>query len=285
MLNKILLRVWFVLSCVLMVSFFGCSKNNSDSTDGKKNSDADTASVQAEETIIITYGSTYKPFSWLGDDGVAYGVQKDFVEEILGKRMGLKVIHKAYPWARCQEMVKSGEVDGFFTVPTPERAEYTITSSIPFYETHFVMHTGKTNPKIEKLKKVKSISDLEKMADVKHIFMLGSGWHKDSLKNMKNIHEIPDATKIPLMLKSLRADVYIEQSEMFKYQAKEAGIADDILTFKEPSIRKMGWHIFIGKKSKYQSLMPKINDTLEQLQATGELEKIKLEIFKKNGIE
>jgi polar amino acid transport system substrate-binding protein len=65
----------------------------------------------AEDTIMIVYGSQYKPFAWGGDDLVAYGIQRDFVEEILGKRMGLKVKHEAYPWQRCQVLVKDGQKD------------------------------------------------------------------------------------------------------------------------------------------------------------------------------
>lgn len=240
--------------------------------------------IFAEHTLTITYGSKYKPFAW-GENGIPYGIQMDFVEEILSKRMGIKVKHEVYPWKRCQKYVREGEKDGFFTVPTPVRAEYTIKSTIPFYKTHFVMHTSKKNPNIERLKKVKSLADLEKMNDISHVYMLGSGWHENALKNMKTIHKIPNASKIPLMLTTLRADVYIEQTSMFLYQAKKLNISEQVLTFNEPSIRELGWHIFIGKKSKHQSLMPKINKMLETLQSSGELEKIKLEIFKRYGID
>jgi len=114
--------------------------------------------------------------------------------------------------------------------------------------------------------------------------MLGSGWHINALKNMKNISTIPDASNIPMMLKLLRADLYIEQAEMFRYQAKKAGVLDELVTLNETSIRKLGWHIFIGKKSKYQALIPKINQVLARLHASGELEKIKQKIFLKYGI-
>lgn len=237
----------------------------------------------AEDGITITYGADYKPFAW-GEEGVPFGVQKDFVEEVLGKRLGIKVTHEACPWARCQDWVREGKKDGFFTVPTPDRATYTTASSLPFYETHFVMHTSKNNPNIEQLKTVKSIKDLEKMQNLNHIYMLASGWHINALKNMKIISTVTDASNIPMMLKLLRADVYIEQAEMFRYQAKKAGVLDDLLTLNEPSIRKLGWHLFIGEKSKNQYLLPKINEMLETLRASGELEKIKQEIFIKYEI-
>ncbi|NRA15567.1 MAG: transporter substrate-binding domain-containing protein [Oceanospirillaceae bacterium] len=237
----------------------------------------------AGDAITIIYGADYKPFAW-GEEGAAYGVQKDFVEEILGKRLGIKVIHETCPWARCQDLVREGLKDGFFTIPTSERALYTKTSSLPFYETHFVMHTSKNNPYIKQLKAITSLKDLEKIQSLKHIHMFGSGWHKNALKNMKYISTINDASQIPMMLKLLRVDVYIEGAEMFRYQAKKAGILDELVTFNEPSIRELGWHIFIGNKSKYQYLIPKINQILERLRASGELEKIKHQIFLKYGI-
>lgn len=240
-------------------------------------------STYAEDTITIVYGAKYEPFAWGNLEDIK-GVQPDFVQAILVDQMGLKVKHEGYPWKRCQNMVRSGQKDGFFTVPTEERAEYTDTTSSPFYVTHFVMHTGKDNPIVEQLKTVNSLEDLEKMADVRHIHMLGSGWHENALQNMKKVHKLPDASTIPVLLSKNRADLYIEQDEMFRYQAQKAGVSDEILTIKKPSIRQLGWHIFIGKESKHAHLIPKINATLKKLEASGELEKIKLEIFKKYGI-
>lgn len=130
-----------------------------------------------------------------------------------------------------------------------------------------------------------SLADLEQLDKLRHIHMLGSGWHINALKNMQHVSTITDASDIPMMLKLQRADVYIEQAEMFIFQAKKAGVFEEVVTFQQPSIRKLGWHIFIGHKSKFQFLMPKINKTLEELQASGELEKIKQQIFSKYGIE
>ncbi len=237
----------------------------------------------ADDSITITYGNEYKPFAW-GEKDIALGVQKDFVDIILGEKLGLKVNHEVCPWKRCQLLVKEGKKDGFFTVATHKRAEYTIKSSIPFYETQFVIHTSKLNPHLERLKAVRSLEDLEKMHDLAHIHMLGSGWHEQALKNMKNVKTIVDSAAIPTMLKLLRADVYIEHSAMLRYQANEKGILTELLSLDENPIINLGWYIFISKKSKHQPLMPKINKMLETLQASGELHTMKMEIFKKYGM-
>jgi acetone carboxylase gamma subunit len=102
---------------------------------------------------------------------------------------------------------------------------------------------------------------------------------------MKNVYEITDATKIPLLLKVQRYDVYIEQEEMFRYQAKVLGVLQDIVTFENPTMNMVGWRIFISMNSRYRSIIPQIDSMLMKLKESGELEKIKREIFRKYGIE
>lgn len=238
----------------------------------------------AEEFMTVVYGSDYKPFAW-GEEEQAFGIQRDFVEAVLVKEMGLSIKHEALPWARCQILVKQGLKDAFFTVPTEERAEYTITTVYPFYKTRFLMHTRKGNPAISQLAQVRGLKDLEAIPSIRHIYMLGSGWHEYHLKHMKHINRLKDSTKIPLMLELGRADLYIEQEEMFRYQANELGVTKNMLTFETPVIQEMNWHLFIGKKSPHQSLMTNINQTLQRLTESGELEKIKRRIFKQYGID
>jgi hypothetical protein len=72
---------------------------------------------------------------------------------------------------------------------------------------------------------------------------------------------------------------------MFRFQAAEAGLLPQLVTLREPSLRKVGWHLFLSKKSPHVGLMSRINEALRQMQASGELERIKLDVFKKNGVE
>lgn len=232
----------------------------------------------------MVYGENYKPFAW-GDQGKAMGVQVEFVQEVLANKLGLQVHHEALPWKRAQMLVATGERDGFFTVPTPERETYTQQTTRPFYETHFVMHTSTKNPLIERLKAVQSLPDLAAIPDLKHVHMLGSGWHENALRNMQTVYTIIDAAKIPIMLDTQRADLYIEQKEMFRFQVNELKMGKEILTLDTPSLGRLGWHVFIGKKSKFTHLIPKIDQKLAEMQSSGELEQIRLRLFRKFGME
>ncbi|HSG53708.1 MAG TPA: transporter substrate-binding domain-containing protein, partial [Rheinheimera sp.] len=186
---------------------------------------------QAQATtdeIIIGFGEAYKPFAW-NDHGVSAGIQADFVEEVLVNQLGLKIVRLACPWRRCQQLVKAGEIDGFFTVPTEEREAYTVKTTVPFYHTNFVMHTAKDNRNLPAFKLAKNLLDIEMLNYVVHVNMRGSGWHNHALRNVKHRTEVQDALMIPKMLVQGRADLYIEQAEMFRYQAKELGLLDDII--------------------------------------------------------
>ncbi|MDX1452570.1 MAG: transporter substrate-binding domain-containing protein [Oleiphilaceae bacterium] len=232
----------------------------------------------AETPLTITYGDSYIPFAWGSNDQVR-GVQVDFVEEIIAKRLGVPVKHEGCPWKRCQLLVKDGKRDGFFTVPTQARSEYTRASELPFYKTRFLMHTAKNNPLREQLASIQSLKDLQPLTTIRHIHMLGSGWQENALKNMRRVQTIPDAAMIPYMLVKQRADLYVEQKEMFQYQAQMAGLENEVHTFESPVIRTLGWHLFIGHKSPHQPLMARIDTLLKALQESGELEALRKEIF------
>lgn len=286
------LTPWASTLLVACVSLSHCRSESGRRESTAADADKETSAPKSEaakktgrdDAIIITFGNGYKPFAW-GEGTAVKGVQVDFVKEILQERLGLAVVAEGCPWKRCQRLVRRGKKDGFFTVPTKEREEYTQKSGVPFYETHFLMHVRVDNPLVEDLRRVRSLDDLEHMPRIRHIYMHGSGWHENALKKMKKITTVPDASVIPRMLVLDRADVYIEQDEMFWYQAKEQGVADKLLSIEEPVIRTVGWHLFISKESEHVSIMGKVDKTLEDLKASGELDEIKHELCLKYGIE
>ena len=237
----------------------------------------------AAEEITIVYGDAYKPFSW-GSGFDAKGVQRDFVQRILVDKLGLQVRHEVLPWRRAQIYVRNGERDGFFTVSTQERLSYTEATTLPFYETSFVMHTARSNPRARTLQSVKSLQDLKALPELRHIHMLGSGWHEAALKGLPHVAQATDASRIPAMLAQQRADVYIEQAEMFRFQAEEQGLLGQIVSFSDAPMHRVSWHLFFGKNSPHRDLLPRINELLRKLKASGELDRIKREVFERNGI-
>ncbi|MDI9244720.1 transporter substrate-binding domain-containing protein [Marinobacter sp. CHS3-4] len=243
-----------------------------------------TAQTIADSAIVVGYGDAYEPFAWV-EEGQVRGIQVDFVEAVLVERMGLKVRHEGCPWNRCQREVRKGEKDAFFTVPTAEREEYTLKSLFPFYVTRFVMHTSRENRFRDQLSEVRTLEELESMTELRHVHMLGSGWHESALANMEHVQTSHGADMIPILLARDRADVYIEQAEMFRYQARQKGVLDEVISFDQFAAGALGWHLFIGRDSKHADVMSRIDLVLAEMTASGELQTLKRQIFAKYGVE
>lgn len=241
------------------------------------------ATVYAGQPLTVVYGDAYKPFAW-ERDGEIVGVQPDFVNAILVEEMGLSVIHEPCPWKRCQRQVELGQRDAFFTVPTEERATYTVRTQQPFYTTHFVLHTAKDNPFVERLKSVSSLEELSGMKALRHVYMLGSGWHETHLAGVARVKTAQNSSSIPLILARNWADVYVEQRELFRFQAQAAGLEDELVSLDQNALRTLGWHLFIGEKSEHAELIPRIDAVLRELADSGELERIKARIFARYGM-
>ncbi|MDM7859810.1 transporter substrate-binding domain-containing protein [Alteromonas sp. ASW11-36] len=239
--------------------------------------------VSASEVLKIAYGDGYAPFAWMGERQ-AKGVQIDFLDEILVQRLGFEVHHVACPWKRCQRLVENAELDGFFTVPTDSRAEYTEKTKSPFYTTNFLIHTKKDHPLLCEFQSIRSLEELLQMQGLRHVFMRGSGWHEQNLAGLKNITQVADAAVIPKLLVQNRADLYLEQAEMFKYQASQLGLQDQLVSLSSPVIKRQGWHLFIGKSSLHVGIVAQVDSLLEDMQSTGELEQLRRIIFARYGI-
>ncbi len=231
------------------------------------------------ETMTIQYAQDFEPFSWL-DDGRVQGILVDFLDEILGKRMGISLKHEVGPWARSQLMVRNGERDAFFTIPTAQRRQYTEISALPLFSSDFVLYTGANNPNIEILRSITKLADFLRYYELIHISIRGSGWHNAYLKKIKYHNHVDDSKDILTLLKEHRADVYIEQESLVRYQMNRLGMKDFIVEI--PNVMdSTDWSLCVGKKSAFVSIMPAFNALLEQMTTDGSLEKLREEIFSK----
>ena len=53
------------------------------------------------------------------------GLQPEIAEQVTA-RLGLKAEHGFYPWARANDMIRTGEADVFITTPTPARFAFAV---------------------------------------------------------------------------------------------------------------------------------------------------------------
>lgn len=112
------------------------------------------------DPIIITY-SDYWPLFRTEKDGTRSGIFYEIVSEAMSS-INVEIKWESYPWARCQNYVRTGKADAIMTVRTDKRSEYTVTHSTPFYHQHLQLFTYTDNPQKTLIDKVKTPEDIKK---------------------------------------------------------------------------------------------------------------------------
>jgi ABC-type amino acid transport substrate-binding protein len=239
------------------------------------------------DRLHISLGDNYGKHAMV-IDGKPAGIQKDLLDWFFKQNMKLNVQIEAMPWMRAQVLVeKTKQSDGYFTAYTKTRVDVLklVTSKNPFYITTVKMHTWKGNPKIAALSQLKSVDDLLRMDDIQHIFLRGSGYHEEQFNDAKLTYRLNSIRQIPKYLLDLkRADVFVEQSELFYPVAEEVGLIDKIQTLENIKFKRLHWHLYIRPDSKYVGLMNEIDEALARAIADGTLLAKVEEIFAKYGL-
>ncbi len=228
--------------------------------------------VSARETLLFVYYSDYAPFGW-EENGKMHGIYIDIVNEVFANRLGIPVEHRGYPWVRAQLMVKDGDADGFCTVITPERLSYSHASKEPIIKVDFKLFTPGNNPKLDQLKKVKSISELQGFRLVDY---LGSGWAQQNLAQADlDVYWLTTNDQIWQYLLVGRADATVKNEWTTRYILKKLGYDDRIIELPHPMNREpIAFNIFIGKKSPFSRYINQVDEAIKQLRKDGTLNKI-----------
>jgi polar amino acid transport system substrate-binding protein len=169
----------------------------------------ETVSAGAK-TLKIVYFDQFEPFSWRENNKMK-GLFIDVVNEAIGKRMGLPVLHEGYSWNRAQAMVRDGSADGMCTIITSERLQYAVSTTTPVVTLNFRIFTAANNPRMSQLKRVKTIQDL---SGFKLIDILGSGWAIENLKGM-NVYFAPSYFQVFSLLESGKYDAAIRNDRQY----------------------------------------------------------------------
>lgn len=221
----------------------------------------------AAEPMKLVYYDSYQPRSW-NDNGVMKGMLIDIINEAITNRMNIPVTHEGYPWKRAQARVKRGKADAFVTVPSAERGQYTVFSNEPVIEFTLNILTRKNHPRLNTLKQVTTVSELQNYTLVDY---LGNGWAKENLQEMK-VHWLPDADKIFSFLHAGRADCIISSKRSI-YDMKRLGYADDLIILPN-KLRTVSFHLCIRKTSEYCHILREFDQIMTEMKADGTIKKL-----------
>jgi polar amino acid transport system substrate-binding protein len=228
--------------------------------------------ANAQPLLRIAYPS-FAPFHWVKADGTMSGFFYEIITEALEKRMGVKVVWTAYPWPRCQENLKSGADDAILTVPTAERAVYTVTHKDPFYQKPLNLFTYVGHPRIAAIKKITTIADL-KRSGFSVITYSGNGWHKDNVQSLGiKTFEAPYLKNVWEMLAEKRGDIVIEWPPGAWPGIKRAGVTDRVVDT-TITIAVMPFHMLIRKDYPDVQILADFNETIQTMKADGTLKLI-----------
>jgi polar amino acid transport system substrate-binding protein len=228
------------------------------------------APARSQETIKWVF-TDYPPANYRTAEGTFSGFLHDIVMEAFQQRLGLRVDIAIYPWKRCQRMVKSGEADILVTIPTPERREYAVTHARPIWIKRRILYTYRGHPGIHAIQGLNGLASIEK-GGYRVISYLGNGWTQT---------EVTDAG-IPVlfattvdgmyrMLAARRGELIIEEKGLAAPHIVDLGLTEKIVETGGIA-HESGFHILIGKKSGFASLISTLDREIEDMRKEGRLE-------------
>ncbi|MBK8160848.1 MAG: ABC transporter substrate-binding protein [Rhodospirillaceae bacterium] len=142
-----------------------------------------TALAQGEATspIQLVFATELAPLSF-EKAGEAKGILIDIAREVFAVRLEQPVVTTLYPWERAQQMVRSGEADGFITVATTERDSYANCGRIPVLRADLHPIIRPDSPQRTDIEAARNLADLRQFDIVSYF---GNGWAKQNLAGHK----------------------------------------------------------------------------------------------------
>jgi polar amino acid transport system substrate-binding protein len=224
---------------------------------------AATPGVGAAPTSVkMVFFEDYAPYSYR-ENGVMKGIYVDIAREILEQGLKIPVEVEGYPWARAQTMVEEGLADGFITVPTEERMSYAEPAEPPVLETRFLLYTSRANPELTEVQRVRTLADARKFRQAAY---LGSGWAKANLAP-ETIDWSPTLESLIPLVTGRTRYVLIDAELVVDRVLRRQGLADKVWT--GPVITTTPICFFLGKKSPFVGLIPRIGRLVADLKASG----------------
>jgi len=223
--------------------------------------------VNAQPVLRIAYPA-FPPFHWANENGEMTGFFYEIITEALEKRMGLNVVWTAYPWPRCQENLKIAKDDAIMTVPTAERATYTVTHKDPFYEKPLNLFTYIDHPLIAEIRKIRKIQDL-KEGGFSVITYSGNSWHKANVESLGiRTYETSYLENVWKMLAEKRGDTVIEWPPGAWPDIRRVGVSARVVDT-TITIAAMPFHLLVRKDYPLANILHDFNETIKKMREDG----------------
>lgn len=175
-------------------------------------------------SLNMVYFNDFAPYSWRDEQGKMRGIMVDVMDRVAAE-LGIRVTHQGYPWLRAQKLVRSGQADGFVTVPTQERRGYTQVVEEPVAVSTLTLFTQAGHPQLARLNQARALADLKAFTILDYI---GNGWGKENLVGFK-VHLTMNVDNVFKMLSAGRGDLMITDPIVANFKLRQLGLTGHII--------------------------------------------------------
>lgn len=272
-------KFWLVLVVLCLVGNFGCAGAPVERIKAGSLSEPHIAGGAGKTADTIHYAIFPAPPYMIGageEDADVSGIDVEIVSEI-ARRMKLKIEYIKCTWARCLELMKSGEADLLSSVfKKPERELYMLYFYRPILEhlpVAFYFLKGKNQ----------SVNTYEDLYKLKSIGVLKGASYFEQFDKDSRIEKFEVASQDQLfpMLLSERLDAVAGYVPTENYQIQQGGFGDRIersaFEYEEPT----GIYIALSKRSPLRAKFEQINRVNQQLLDEGVISNIIIRYYEK----
>jgi signal transduction histidine kinase len=219
--------------------------------------------ISKREKIIVGGDFDYKPYTFIDADGIAKGYDVDIIKSI-AEKYNLELEFRFTPWNQALENLITGEVDvllGIFYTEQRELSYYfTIPHSVEYYGI-FVRNNSQIN-------------GLDDLWDKKIVALEGDASIDNFIKpmglqeNLSLVNSLPNAIEI---LSKGKYDVVLSPYSIGMETITELNIKN--ITVVGPPILPSLYRFAVKKGN--SELLSILNDGIDNIKATGELEELR----------
>jgi len=201
------------------------------------------------------------------------GLFIDLIETLMSQELGLQIKQHIVPWKRAQEAVKTGAADFMITIPTRDRALYSVASEVPIHKMYLHLFTYAHHPKALEISKIQTADDIKNL-NLTLVAHRGDGWHRANIASKGvTVHYVNNDEQLPLFVAAKRADGMIDAAlPMADYIHKHT--LQDEVTRTKVRFGPLPFHILISRKSLLLNRINEINAAIKRLEANGTLERL-----------
>ena len=222
-------------------------------------------SANSQDSILYI-NSSWPPYTFVEDQRIVAGIE--YAE--ITARMGLELKTQSCPWARCLQLLRSGDADITGSLLfTEEREKFLTFISPPLLDYRYRQAFYVNKQRDISINRYEDLQGLS-IGTIKgyHYFV---AFNKD--KNLNKKH-YKDETQMLRMIKHGRLDTMISDRVIAEYLINKESLQEHIIEANYYSPNSLPSHFALSKQSPFVAKLPLFNQTMAEVIADGTLNKI-----------